>query len=324
MLPRRLPLVLLVFVSALAVITPANAEAWPQRPVRIVVPYAPGGIADQVAHFAAKHLEEAFGQSFLIEHRPGATGAIAAEMVARAPPDGYTLLLANLPQIAIVPVMIRTSFDPRRDVVPISAIATNPLALVVHPSLPVRSVADFVDFARQQPDKLSYAATGVGSITHLAMALFLRRAGIAMTPIMYKGGAPAVADLIAGHVKTSFANVSGVMPYASGDMLRFLAVSTEQRLPQLADVPTVIEAGYPGFKALNWTGLMAPAGTPPEIIDRIAREVSRAAKDPKNAALLAANGIGALGSSSQEFAAMIAADIPMWAEAVRVAGIQEK
>jgi len=223
-----------------------------------------------------------------------------------------------------MPAAIKTSFDPLRDVVPISAIATNPLVLAVHPRLPVASVADFVAHARTREGRLNYAALGVGSITHLAMALFARQARIEMTPVMYKGGAAAVTDLIAGHVDAYFAAAFAVVPYAGGDLLRLLAVSSAQRIRQLPGVPTMIEAGYPGFKVLNWTGLMAPVGTPKPIIDRIAREVSRAAKDPKATAPLIASGFDPWGSTPEEFAATIAADIPFWAEAVRIAGIQEK
>jgi tripartite-type tricarboxylate transporter receptor subunit TctC len=323
---RPLRLLPLAACAAIALVSCATVQAaeWPERPVRIVVPYAPGGITDAIARFAARHLGEALGQPFAVEYRPGATGAIAAEAVARSPPDGYTLFLASLPQIAIMPAAVRTTFDPLKDVVPISAIATNPLVLVVHPSLPMMSVAQFVAYVRDQHGQLTYAALGVGSITHLAMALFLKRAGIEMTPVMYKGGAPALTDIIAGNVKTYFATVSAVVPYATSDMLRLLAVSSTQRLAQIPNVPTVIESGYPGFRVMSWTGLMAPAGTPHEIVDRIAREMARAARDPKAVAPLIANGIDPLGSSAEEFSAMIAADIPLWAEAVKIAGIAEK
>ena len=324
---RCLRLVSLGFIAVIvlmAAVRPGHSQEWPQRPVKIVVPYAPGGITDDAARFAASHLGAALGQPFLVEYRPGATGAIAAEAVARSPADGYTLFLASLPQIAIMPVTIKTSFDPLRDVVPISAIATNPLVLVVHPSVPVTSLADFVTYARDRGGQLTYAALGVGSITHLAMALFLKRAGVEMTPVMYKGGAPAMTDVLAGHVATYFATVSNVVPHATSGMLRLLAVSSARRLPQLPNVPTVIESGYPDFKVSSWTGLMAPAGTPKGIIDRIAREMARAAKNPQMTAPLIANGIDPLGSTPEEFAAMIAADIRLWAEAVRIAGIQDK
>ena len=190
---KRLGILILSALCLAAIATTAPAQAkYPLKPVKIIVPYAPGGVTDAAAHFVAQPLSEAFGQPFVIEHRPGATGAIAAEAVARAPPDGYTLFLAGLSQIAIMPVAIKTSFDPLKDVVPISAIATNPLVLTVHTRLPVASVADFVAYARKREGRLNYAALGTGSITHLAMALFAKRAGLAMTPVMYRGGASAV------------------------------------------------------------------------------------------------------------------------------------
>ena len=229
--------------------------------------------------------------------------------------------LANLPQIAIMPAAMKTSFNPLKDVVPISVIATNPLALVVNPGLPVRSVAEFVTYARAQHGQLTYAAVGVGSITHLAMTLFMQRAGIEMSAIMYKGGSPAVTDVIAGHVKAHFAIASNVVPHATTGMLRLLAISGEQRMRQVPDVPTMIESGYPGCKMLNWTGVMAPAGTPARIIDRISKEISRAVKDPVIAARLTASGVDLVGSTPEDFAAMIAADVPLWAEAVRGAGV---
>ena len=310
----------LAFLAALVTASDAAAQEWPQRPVKVVVPYAAGGNSDEIGHLLAQRLGKTFGQPFVMENRAGASGAIAAEAVARSPADGYTLFLANLPQIAIMPVAMRTSFDPK-DVVPISVIATTPLVLVVHPSLPVKSLPELVSYARDQHGQLTYAAVGSGSITHLAMALFLKRAGVEMTPVMYKGGAPAVTDVIAGHVKAHFAIASNVVPFAAGDMLRLLAVSSAQRLPQIPDVPTMIEAGFPGFKMLNWTGLMAPAGTPKEIVTRLAQEVSRFVKDPDIAARLRAGGLDPLGNTPDEFAAMIAADIPLWAEAVKIAGL---
>jgi tripartite-type tricarboxylate transporter receptor subunit TctC len=311
-------------IGLMVMAQPVRSQDWPQRPVKIVVPYAAGGITDDAARFAARHLGAAFGQAFVVENRPGATGAIAAEAVARSAPDGYTLFLARLSQVAIMPVMMKTSFDPLRDVIPISAIGANPLVLAVHPGLQVRTVGEFVAYARDQRGQLTYSALGVGSITHLTMALFLKRAGIEMTPVMYKGGAPALSDLLAGHVKVHFATISNVVPYAKSDLLRLLAVSGGQRAVQLPAVPTIIESGYPGFNVGNWTGLMAPAGTPKSIVDRIAGEMSRAVKDPQAAAPLIAVGIDPLGNTPAEFAAMIAADIPLWREAVKVAGLDAK
>jgi len=316
--------ILVLLTAAVCWANPGHSQEWPVRPVKIVVPFAPGGNADSIARIVGQQLGEAFGQPVVIENRPGATGVIAAEMVARAPADGYTLLLASLPLIDIVPAMSKTSFDPLKDFAPISVIATNALVLVVNPSLPVRSVSDLVSYAREQRGQLSYAAAGVGSMTHLGMVLLLKRAGVEMTPIMYKGGAAMLTDTIAGHVKVYVSNVSTLVPYADSDLLRLLAVTSRQRVPALPRVPTLMEAGFPGFEVLNWTGLMAPAGTPATVVDRVAREVSRAVKQPKTSTLLNAAGVDPLGNTPDEFAAMIAAEIPLWAEAVKIAGIREK
>jgi tripartite-type tricarboxylate transporter receptor subunit TctC len=321
---RRLRLALLLI---LVIVWPAGsgyAQQWPQRPVKIISPYAAGGNSDTIARVLAHELERAFGQPFVVENRPGASGAIAAETVVRSPADGYTLFLASLPQIAIMPAMNKTSFDPVKDLVPISAVATNALALVVRPTLPVRSVADLVAYARARPGQLTYAAGGIAGTTHLAMAFFLSRANIEMIPIAYKGGAPAIVDLLAGRVDAHFAIASSVIPYAGGNALRFLAVSSAQRLAQLPNVPTMIESGYPGFNLATWTGLMAPAGTPRPIVDRIAHQAALIVKDPKTAALLTQSGTEPLGDSPDEFAAMIASDVQLWRGAVKAAGLAPK
>jgi tripartite-type tricarboxylate transporter receptor subunit TctC len=315
-------LLLIIGFVGLALAGPAHSDEWPQRSLKIVVPFAAGGNADEIARLVALRLGESFGQQVGVENRPGATGAIAGEFVARAPADGYTLLFASLPLIAIMPAMTKAPFDPVKDFVPVSAVATNPVILVAHPSLPVTSVADLAAYARDQRGQLAYAAAGVGSITHLTMALFLKRAEVEMTPVMYKGGAAMLTDVIAGHVKVYVSNVSTLVPYRDSDLLRLLAVSSAQRLPALPKVPTLTESGYPGLTVLNWSGLMAPAGTPKAVIARIAHEVSRAMKEPKIAALLTATGVDPLGSTPEEFGAMIAADIPLWAEAVKAAGLQ--
>jgi tripartite-type tricarboxylate transporter receptor subunit TctC len=221
--------------------------------------------------------------------------------------------------------MAKTSYDPVKSFAPISNIGTNPFVLIVHPSVPVNNVAEFVTYVGRQPNKLSYVASSVGSLAHLSMALFLKRAGLEMTPVTYKGGGAApLTDIIAGHVPAYFTSLSDVVPHRTSGVLRLLAVSSDRRAPQIPDVPTMIESGFPGFKTLTWNGLMAPAGTPKEIVDRIAKEVARVVKDPTIAARLASNGVDPLGNSPEEFAAMIAADIALWAEAVKIAGVQEK
>jgi tripartite-type tricarboxylate transporter receptor subunit TctC len=320
----RRGLVALLLLAAVGEPRTADADEWPQRPVRIIVPFAAGGSSDVAARVIAQQLGNALGQQFWVENRAGASGAVAAETVARAAPDGYTLLMGSTAQISIMPLIAKIPYDPARDFAPISVVGTNPFVLTVHPSIPANTVADLIAYVRARPHQLSYASSGVGSIGHLSMELFLKRAGLEVDAVMYKGGTAQLNDVVAGHVKLTFLNLSTVVPFAANDTLRLLAVSGEKRAAQIPDVPTLIESGFAAFRILNWSGLMAPAGTPKEIVERIAGEVSRTVTDPNVAALLAANGVEPVGGSPDQFGAMIAADIPMWAEAVRLGGLQEK
>jgi tripartite-type tricarboxylate transporter receptor subunit TctC len=224
-----------------------------------------------------------------------------------------------LPQIAVVPAMSKAPYDPEKDLVPISMIAVSPFVLVVNKSMPVKTLAEFVDYVRARPNDLSYASGSTGSLSHLVMALFLKRAGLEMNHVPYKGGGPALADVIANHLPVYFANMSEALPQAASGTIRLLAVSSRNRVPQVPDVPTVAESGYPGFETLTWNGLMAPAGTPKDVIDKLAREIALGVKDPKVVERLTEYGVDPLGSSSEEFATMIAADIALWSEAVKVA-----
>jgi tripartite-type tricarboxylate transporter receptor subunit TctC len=317
-------LVLLIALINLSSAMPSHSAEWPQRSVVIIVPFAAGGNTDSIARIIAQRLGEEFGQQFIVENRGGAGGAIAAEAVARAQHDGYTLFMAALPQIAILPAMRKTPYDPVKDFEPISIIATNPFVLVVNKDFPAKTLAEFVSYVSARPSALSYSSAGVGSLNHLSMALFLKDAGLQMIHVPYKGNAPALADVIAGHIPAMFSNLSDALPQATAGTIRLLAVSSPQRMPQVPDVPTVSESGYPHFKTLTWNGLMAPAGTPKVIIDKISAFVSREAKDPKFAKRLASFGVDALGNSPGEFAAIIAADKSLWAKAVKVAGVSGK
>jgi tripartite-type tricarboxylate transporter receptor subunit TctC len=320
---RKLWLVAWVLVTVLGGAQNAWSQSWPQRPVRIVVPFAAGGNSDIIARTIAQPLSEAFGQQFFIENRTGAAGVIAAEAVAHSPADGYTLFMATSSQIAILPAMTKLPYDPVKDFAPISIIGTTPYVLAVHAGMPVNTLREFIDHVRARPNQLAYATSGLGSVTHLAMVLFLKRTGLDMIPVAYRGGV-AMNDIVAGHIPTYFTNLSAAVPYAAGEGVRLLAVSTEKRAPQIPQVPTFDESGFPGFKILTWNGLMAPAGTPKEIIGRIAGEVARVMHDPKLAERFASNGVDPLGNSPEEFAATIPADIELWAEAVKVAGVAEK
>jgi tripartite-type tricarboxylate transporter receptor subunit TctC len=301
----------------------AQSQEWPRKSVRIIVPFAAGGATDGIARIISQHLGRLFGHQFIVENRLGAGGAIAAEAVARAPADGYTLLLATLPQIAIVPAVTKTQYDPVKDFAPITNIAAIPFILVVHPSVPAATLREFIEFVRERPGKLAYASAGPGSLIHLAMALLLKRAGLEMIHSSYKGSVPAMMDVVAGHVLACFAAVSDAMAQASGSTIRMLAVSGSRRVPQIPHVPTLGESGFPGLNMTAWNGLMAPAGTPTAPIERIAAEVIRALKEPKVVERLASYGADPIGSSPREFSATIAADIPLWAEAVATAGIKQ-
>jgi len=313
-----------VLACALFVAGLAHGQEWPQRPVRIIGPYAAGGNADVLARLTAQRLSDAFGRQFVVENRVGGNGIIAAEAVAHAPADGYTLLWGVLPPLAIQPALSKVSYDSLKDFAPISVVATNPFVLVVNKDLPVKTVAEFIAWVRAQPTKPSYAEGAVGSVTHLAMALFLHRAGIAMTNVSYRGNAPALTDIVAGHLPTMFSNLSDALPHLASGAIRALAVSSDKRSPQLPEVRTVAESGFPGFNVITWNGLVAPAGTPKPIIDRLAAEIARAVKDPAFVARLASLGADPLGDTPDEFAARIAADLDLWAQAVVAAGIKRQ
>jgi tripartite-type tricarboxylate transporter receptor subunit TctC len=300
----------------------AQPQPWPSRPVRIVAPYAAGGNSDVMARVVAQRLTEAFGHTFIVENRVGANDALAAEVVIRSPADGYTLLWAVTPPMTIAPAMTKLAYDPIRDFAPISAVAINGFVLVVHKDFPAQTVAEFIAYVKSQKEKMAYAEGTAGSVTHLAMALFAQRAGLEMTNVSYRGNAPAMNDVIAGHLKTMFSNVSDALPHAASGAIRLLAVSTAQREPQIPDVPTVAESGFPGFNVVTWNGLVAPAGTPRDIVDKIAGEIRRATDGPDFAGRLKGAGANPLGNTPDEFAAMIKVDIATWAEAVALTGLK--
>src|SRR6266481_3047151 len=259
----------------------AQAQLWPQRPVHIIAPYAAGGNSDGIARIVAQRLTDAFGQTFVVENRLGANGAIATDAVARSPADGYTLLWGVTPPLTINPALTKVNCDPIKDFAPISAVAVNAFVLVVNKNFPPKTRAEFIAHVRAQPNKLSYAEGSAGSLTHLTMALFLKRAGLQMSNVSYRGNAPALTDVVAGHLLTMFSNVSDALPHLTSGAIRPLAVSSNERTRQLPNVPTVAESGFPGYRAITWNGPMAPAGTPKPIIDKMAAEIARAAKDPK-------------------------------------------
>ncbi len=306
-------------VAALAA-SAAGAQAWPQRPVKVVVPFVAGGNTDNQARIVSERLAAVIGQPFLVENRVGAGGAIAAEFVAKAPADGYTLFFAASPQFSL-PLMQKVNFDPYKDFVAISIVGTNPFVLGVHESVPAATVGEFVEYVKSRPGQLNYASAGAGTTTHLTGALFLVRAGLQMTHVPYKGGAQAVADLVGGQVQMYFGNASELIQHSKSGKIRMLGVSSDRRAPQLPDVPAVAES-YPGFRTGTWNGYLAPAGTPKPIVDRLAEEIAKIVREPATADRLNRIGVEPLGNTPAEFADFLVRDAPVWRDAVKAAGIK--
>src|SRR3989441_4795439 len=244
---------------ALATALPASllqAQTWPQRPVKVIVPYTAGGITDTQARIISERLSVALGQQFIVENRVGASGAIAAEFVAKAPADGYTLFFASTAQFMTVPLIQKVNYDPLKDFEPISILGINPFVLSVHVSVPAKTLKEFIDYARAHPGELNYSSGGIGTIAHLTAALFASRAGLKMTHVPYKGGAQSVPDLVGGQVQMIFGNSSDMIQHSRSGKIRLLAVSGETRAPQLPDLPAIAEL-YPGFRTYAWNGFVA-------------------------------------------------------------------
>ncbi|HEY1288653.1 MAG TPA: tripartite tricarboxylate transporter substrate-binding protein [Burkholderiales bacterium] len=312
----------LVLILVSAWTSASLAQSWPQKPVKVVVPFPPGGVTDSIARITADWLTQRLGQPVIAENRPGASGAIAAELVARADADGYTLLSASTPQLAIVPHVQKISYDPIRDFAPISIVGTNPFALGCNQKLAATSLRQLVEYAKAHPGELSYASPGLGSVGHLTMELFLARAGLKMEAVLYKGGGPAMADVVAGHVPCYFGNLNEILPHAGGGKINVLAVSGEARAPQLPQVPTVAEQGYPGFRTVTWNGYVAPGATPKAIVERLAREIAAGCKDAVFTGRLEKIGVDPVCGTPAEFQRAVRDDLALWKEAVQAAGLK--
>ncbi|WP_420224783.1 Bug family tripartite tricarboxylate transporter substrate binding protein [Pigmentiphaga litoralis] len=308
-------------ICLLAGATAAQAQSWPQRPIRFVVPFAAGGSTDSIARITAERLSVALGQPVVLENKPGASGLIAVQTVQRAPSDGYTLLVAAMPVIVILPKISPVPFDPLKDFVPITNFATNPFLLAVSKNVPVNTVKELVDYAKPQAGKLNFASGGSGSVSHLSGALFVKRAELDMMHISYKGDVPAVAAMIAGDVTMYFGNVPVLAPQAKAGNIKLLGVTSDKRLPELPEVPTIAET-FPGFRTLTWNGLMAPAGTPTAIVDRIAMEVKKIAADPTYQERMKQLGVQIVADTPDEFRKAISADIDLFADAIRSANLK--
>jgi tripartite-type tricarboxylate transporter receptor subunit TctC len=298
------------------------AQDYPSRAIRFVVGFTPGGPSDLLTRTIGQKLSERLGQPVVADNRPGAGGNLAGDIVAKAPPDGYTLLMANNAILATNASLYRSlPYDPVKDLAPIILVGAQPNVLVVNPALPARSVAELIALAKATPGGLNYASSGNGAAPHLTAELFKTVAHVDLVHIAYKGAGPAIADLIAGQgVQLSFATSVSVMPYIQSGQLRALAVTTATRSPLLPELPTLAEAGVPDVVSTSWHGIVTTAGTPPAIIDRLNREIARILTLDDVRRTLTTQGVDIVGGSPQDFAAYIQAEIPKWAEIVRISG----
>jgi len=299
------------------------ADGYPAKAIRMVVPFPAGGTSDIMGRIAGQKITEATGQQVIIDNRAGAGGNIGTEMVAKAAPDGYTLLTDPGSTLTIHPSLYsKLPFDTLKDFAPVTIIAAVPNLLVVHPSLPVRNVKELIALAKARPGQLNYASTGAGQSTHMSMELFKVTAGIEMTHIPYKGSSPALTDLLAGQVPVMFDNMPSSLPHVKADKLRALAVSTLKRSPVLPALATVAESGLPGFEVSVWFGVLAPAGTPREVVARLNAILVKALVNPDMRERLAGQGAEPVGNTPEEFTAQMQRDIVKWAKVVKSAGIK--
>ncbi len=288
--------------------------------MRIIVPFSPGGAVDGPTRMVAQELTKRLGQQVVVDNRPGAGATIGSEAVARSTPDGYTLLLASQTNAISATLYTKLSFNPIDDFAPISLIGREPGVVVVHPSLPVKTVQELVELARSQPGQLDYASSGNGSGQHLFAAQLFSMADVKLTHVPYRGSGQATTDLIAGVVKVSVPGLAGMLPHIKSGKLRALATTGAQRSPQLPDVPTLAESGYPGYSAYVWLGLLAPKGTPAAIIDLLNREVLAALSTPEVKGYMANASIDAIGSTPAEFGTFFRAERDTWARVIQTTG----
>lgn len=307
---------------SLAIAVSAGAQGYPNRPVRIIAPFPPGGGIDIVARALAQKLSPALKQSVIVDNRAGADGMIGSELVARAAPDGYTLLASSTGPMVINPALnAKMPYDTRKDLTPITLLVIQPMYLVVHPSLPVKTVKELVALAKARPGELNYASGGVGNGAHLAAEMFRTLTGINIVHVPYKGAAPAVIDLLAGQAHMMVNSVSVFLPHINAGKLRALAVGAAQRLPILPSVPTMSEAGVQGFDASSWYGFFAPAGTPKDIVARLNAETVKILHSQEMRDYLVPQGAEPIGNTPEQFVAHIDAELVKWARVVKAAGV---
>lgn len=306
--------------AGLLVAPGAQAQAFPERPVHIIVPFSPGGATDIMARLLADKLRTRWGQQIVVENKPGAGTMIASEYVARSRNDGYTLLLAAS-SLGIAPSLYsKVNYDPVKDFAPITQVASVVHVLVVHPSVPVNSVGELIAHLKSHPQKLSYGSVGAGTSTHLEAELFKSLAGAQMEHIPYKGSAPALNDLVGGQIQVMFDAYASSGPFIRNGNVRALAVTTQQRSRTVPDLPTVAESGLPGYEAMPWLGLLAPAGTPPAVVARIHQSVNDVLKEPEVQDRFRSLGLDIIGNTPEQFGQFIRNDIVKWSKVIRDTG----
>jgi tripartite-type tricarboxylate transporter receptor subunit TctC len=312
--------VALALSCGLALAGPATAQNYPTHPVRIVIPLSPGGTTDVPGRIIAQKLSETMGQQFFVENRAGAGGTIGTDYVAKSKPDGYTLLLSASPFVIAPHVYKKMPYDALKDFVPVIKIASGPYVLVVHPSLGVDSVKALIALAKKNPGKIDFASSGNGGAQHLVTELFMYMAGIKLNHVPYKGSGPAQQDLMSGIIKVSFVGTPIAIPHMKSGRLKALGVSTAKRWPEMPDVPTIAEAGVPGFEAVVWIGMLAPAGTPKDIVSKLNGEITKLVRTDEVKKLIAPTGMDPDPDTPEQFAAYVKADYERWGKVVRDSG----
>jgi len=319
---RHLMLLMIALSSSSLMTAPAEAQKYPNRPIRMIVPYPPGGSLDITMRVVAPKMREVIGQNVIIDSRPGADGNIGAELVARAPADGYTVLIHAVPLVVNPSLRRKLPFNVSKDFVPVSLLTASPLVLVVNPSVPAKSVKDLVAIAKKSPGKLTYASAGNGSNLHMAAELFNIVAGTKMLHVIYKGGGPALVAVLSGEVDLSYLNIAAIMAYAKSGRLRALAITSKKRSPLMPDVPTVAESGAPGYEFTSWAGALVPAGTPGNIVTALYEAFAKALHTPVAEKRFAEQGTVIVASSPDEFAKFFKAELAKWAKVVKETGIK--
>jgi len=310
-------------LAASALAAPAMAQQYPAKPVRIVVPFAPGGGSDFIGRFMAQRLTDSLGKQVIVENKPGAGGVLGIQEGIKAAPDGYTLTLIAS-SYTVNPSIYKLSFDPVADITPIIQISAGPLLAVVKPSLPVKSTKDLIAAAKAKPGQINFASSGQGSVIHLATEMFASMAGVKMNHIPYKGTGPALTDTLGGQVDVFFSSTATAMPHVQSGKLRALAVTTAKRIPALPDVPTIAESGVPGYDVVLWHGLIGPKGLPKPIVDRINADVTKALKLKETATQLQNDGVAPAGGTPEQFAAQIKKEIGVWRKVAADAGVKQE